>query len=226
MYDCKKCPGYCCSYPLIALTSATWSGWRSTSASRSKPRARQIHRRALGTQVLHAPQGGPDFRAHLPLLRHREAPLHGLRSAASAMPQLSGRALRLLRLPILRAPCPRRPRIRGHHRQQISQDGAPRGYLGRAAPAARAGARAGPALASGQADPSDLAARAADGPRASAGGRAAGVQSIRAPRAYSWRAGALGFARSSDAIKASSATNVSTAPAAWEYSHCRRAASN
>ena len=20
MYDCKKCPGYCCSYPLIALT--------------------------------------------------------------------------------------------------------------------------------------------------------------------------------------------------------------
>jgi hypothetical protein len=20
MYNCKKCPGYCCSYPLIALT--------------------------------------------------------------------------------------------------------------------------------------------------------------------------------------------------------------
>ena len=33
----------------------------------------QVHGRALGPQVFHAAQGGPDFRRRVPLLRHREA---------------------------------------------------------------------------------------------------------------------------------------------------------
>ena len=42
----------------------------------------QVHGRALGPQVLHAPQEGRDLRRRVPLLRHREALLHHLRGAS------------------------------------------------------------------------------------------------------------------------------------------------
>ena len=58
MYNCKKCPGYCCSYPLIALTKRDVE--RLAKHFRLSFKAQgQVHGRALGPQVFHAPQEGP-----------------------------------------------------------------------------------------------------------------------------------------------------------------------
>ena len=60
MYNCKKCPGYCCSYPLIALESATSSGWPSISASRSS-RPRRSSRSSGRATSTRSAQGRQDF---------------------------------------------------------------------------------------------------------------------------------------------------------------------
>ena len=120
MYNCKKCPGYCCSYPLIALDKrdverlAKHFGltFRQAKAKFTVERwGRKYSMRRKTDKIL---------RPHLPLLRHREALLHRLRGAPLSLPQLSRRALRLLRLPQLRAAHPGRPRGHRHHQQQVT----------------------------------------------------------------------------------------------------------
>ena len=121
MYNCKKCPGYCCSYPLIALDK------------------RDVERLAK-----HFDLTFEQAKAKFTVERHgrkysmrRKADQHFGRictffdtekrcctiydGAPVRVPQLSRRPLRLLRLPLLRAPRAGGRRVRGHHRQHVSR---------------------------------------------------------------------------------------------------------
>ena len=130
MYNCKKCPGYCCSYPLIALNKR--------DVERLAKHFRLSFRKAKAKFTV-------ERWGHKYSMRRKKDHIFGgvcrffdtekrcctvYDGAPVAVPQLPRRALRLLRLPVLRAPRPGGPRVHRHHQQQVTgRDAGERGPI-------------------------------------------------------------------------------------------------
>ena len=105
-YDCSQCPGYCCSYPRIAVSDFDIERLARHFGLSVGGRAPQVHvplqdqrdRRATA-----APSQGPRLQVDVPVLRPGRTALHRVRGAAVGLPDLPGPpVLRLLRLPEIR----------------------------------------------------------------------------------------------------------------------------
>jgi hypothetical protein len=118
MYNCKKCPGYCCSYPLIPLDKRDVEQLAKHFGLSFRPRKFTVER--WGRKYSMRRKADKIFGGVCRFFDHREALLHRLRGPPLALPQLPRRALRLLRLSRIRAPRPGRPRIHRRHQQQVT----------------------------------------------------------------------------------------------------------
>ena len=119
MYDCKKCPGYCCSYPLIALDKrdverlARHFGLTFEQAKAKFTVERWGHKYSMRRKADKIFGGVCRF---FDTEKRRCTVYEARPSLCRSYP---GRPLRLLRLPVLRAPRPGRPRVHRHHQQQM-----------------------------------------------------------------------------------------------------------
>ena len=87
-FNCAKCPGYCCSYPVIVVTKRDIERLAKHFGLVAGGGGEALHQERAWLQAHHAPQGRRAFSEDLPLLRHGEAPLHDLsrRGPPSAAP--------------------------------------------------------------------------------------------------------------------------------------------
>ena len=120
MYNCKKCPGYCCSYPLIALDKRDVERLAKHFDLTFEQAKAKFTVERHGRKYSMRRKADQHFGRICTLLRHRKALLHDLRGAPVRVPQLSRRPLRLLRLPLLRAARAGGPGVRRHHRQHLA----------------------------------------------------------------------------------------------------------
>ena len=90
MYNCKKCPGYCCSYPLIALDKRDVERLAKHFGLTFRQAKAKFTVERWGRKYSMRRKADQHFRRRVPLLRHREALLHRLRGAPLALPQLPG----------------------------------------------------------------------------------------------------------------------------------------
>ena len=121
MYNCKKCPGYCCSYPLIALDQArrgaAGQAFRPELQGRPRPSSRSS---AGATSIPCAARRTSIFGRVCRFFDTEKRCCTVYEARPVACRSYPGRALRLLRLPVVRARARRRTRVHRHHHQQVT----------------------------------------------------------------------------------------------------------
>ena len=163
MYNCRKCPGFCCSYPLIALDKRDVERLASHHGLSFDTARRKFTKAVWGRKYVMRQKADTHFGKICRFfdIKKRCCTIYKARPASAAA--IPARPLRLLRFPDIRAACPGRPQVGGDDRPHV---------MGRCRQCPR---------------------RAASAPRTTAN------------------------------VNVARAAKFSTAEAACEYSHCRRA---
>ena len=118
-YNCLNCPGYCCSYPVIALNMRDVERLAKHFKLPVKTAQKKFTRAAHGHKYVMRRKGDKHFGRICQFFDTKKRQCTVYTARPVRMPRLSGRRpLRVLRFPDARTPLPERRHVRRDHQSQ------------------------------------------------------------------------------------------------------------